>query len=255
MTGTGRWHPDEQIFLAKLEQQCNEYYDHHNKDFIYYTKLATKFNIPILVVSAVNALTAVGLNSFIDQEYVSVINAILSSGTGVLGSIQLYMKISEKTTNALRASILMKRLALKVSKELSIEPENRVTDGQAFLSDCFSEFNTAIEQGNPIEKSITNFMAFTPIVRVEKPNLLAAAVNSISGTPKRSHMDLLSLNENFSHRGESRAKRLWSLADKARIASHSLPGSSSQSRQNGSSLGASTPEEQEILPVIQDSEV
>ena len=255
MTGSGRWHPDEQAFLAKLEHQCNEYYEHHNKDFIYYTKLASKFNIPILVVSAANALTAVGLNSFIRQEYVSVINAILSAGTGVLGSIQLYMKISEKTTNALRASILMKRLALKVSKELSIDPENRVTDGQAFLSDCFSEFNTAIEQGNPIEKRIANHMAFTPLTKPEKQGIIAAAVSSLASSPKRSSLDLFNLNENFSHHGEPRAKRLWGIADRARRASHFLPESSSPPSQNGSGQEAGTPEELEILPAIRDSEV
>jgi hypothetical protein len=97
-----RWHPDEQQFLAKLEQQCNSYYDHHSKDHLYYSKLASKFNVPILIVSAINALTAVGLNSFVRQEYVSVLNAILSAGTGVLGSVQLYLKINEKMANALR---------------------------------------------------------------------------------------------------------------------------------------------------------
>lgn len=241
-----RWHPDEQAFLIKLEQQCNEYYQHHNKDHIYYTKLSSRFNIPILIVSAVNALTAVGLNSFISQEYVSVLNAILSSGTGVLGSIQLYMKINEKMTNALRASILMKRLALKVSKELSIDPENRVTDGQAFLSDCFSEFNTALEQGNPIEKSLSNFMAFTAAVKKEKlslMNLAATAVGSITGSPKRSVTDLTRLPESSVHRGEPRAKKLWGLVDKVRTAEHSLPGSSSPGDRTGSSPGASTPEE------------
>ena len=163
-----RWHQDEDDFLIKLEQQCNTYYEHHNKDHMFYQKLSTKFNIPILVVSAINALTAVGLNAFVRQEFVSVLNAVLSAGTGVLGSIQLYLKINEKMTNSVRASMLMKRLALKISKELSIEPSHRVSDGQAFMNDCFSEFNTAIEQGNPIEKSLVNHMAFTQIPKRER---------------------------------------------------------------------------------------
>ena len=240
-TETSRWHPDEQEFLAKLEQQCNTYYEYHSKDHVYYMKLASKFNIPILIVSAVNALTAVALNSFIAQEYVSVLNAVLSAGTGVLGSIQLYMKINEKMTNALRASILMKRLALKVSKELSIEPQNRVTDGQAFLSDCFSEFNTALEQGNPIEKTLENTLAFTPIVRKEKYSFM----NLVTGSPRKSTTDaeVNSSYGNLSRLAEPRAKRLWSLVDKAQTAARYPPESSSPFRQNGSSPGESTPEE------------
>ena len=242
-TEESRWHPDEQEFLAKLEQQCNTYYDYHSKDHVYYMKLASKFNIPILMVSAINALTAVALNSFIAQEYVSVLNAVLSAGTGVLGSIQLYMKINEKMTNALRASILMKRLALKVSKELSIDPQNRVTDGQAFLSDCFSEFNTALEQGNPIEKTLENTLAFTPIIKKEKYSFM----NMVTGSPRKESPDATNSSYgNLSRLGEPRAKRLWGLVDKVQIAARYPPESSSPFRQIGSSPGGSTPEEQDV---------
>jgi hypothetical protein len=248
-----RWHPDEQEFLAKLEQQCNTYYDHHSKDHLFYSKLASKFNIPILIISAINALTAVGLNSFIAQEYVSVLNAILSAGTGVLGSVQLYMKINEKMTNALRASILMKRLALKISKELSISPENRVTDGQAFLVDCFSEFNTALEQGNPIEKDLPNHLAFTELPKKEKFNLLNMAAAAVTGSPRKSSTDFNSSHGNLSRLGEPRAKRLWGLAGTVQTISHFPHGSSSPSRQTGSSPGGETPEEQDVEPGVRGS--
>ena len=242
-TEESRWHPDEQEFLAKLEQQCNTYHDYHNKDHVYYMKLASKFNIPILIISAVNALTAVALNSFIAQEYVSVLNAVLSAGTGVLGSVQLYMKINEKMTNALRASILMKRLALKVSKELSIEPQNRVTDGQAFLSDCFSEFNTALEQGNPVERTLENTLAFTPVVKREKYSFM----NLVTGSPRKESPEASTASYgNLSRLGEPRAKRLWGLVDKAQIVSRFPPGSSFPFHQNESPLGESTPEEPDV---------
>ena len=85
-------------------------------------------------------------------------NAILSSGTGFLGSIQLYMKLNERMANALRSSIAMKRIALKISKELTVAREIRVTEGLTFLQECFSEFNTTLESGNPIEKKLTNVL-------------------------------------------------------------------------------------------------
>ena len=188
-TDNAWWHPDEQEFLAKLEHQCNLYQDHHNKDHIYYQKLASRFNVPILVISALNALCAIALNDFLAQKYVSILNAVLSSGTGVLGSIQLYLKINEKMTNSVRASLLMKRLALKISKELSIDPENRVTDGQAFLADCFAEFNTALEQGNPIEKGLENHLAFTQIPKREKMSLLSLAAATVTGSPRKESVD------------------------------------------------------------------
>jgi len=243
-TDAARWHPDEQEFLAKLEHQCNLYQEHHNKDHIYYQKLASKFNVPILVISALNALCAIALNDFLPQKFVSILNAVLSSGTGVLGSIQLYLKINEKMTNSVRAALLMKRLALKISKELSIEMENRVTDGQAFLSDCFAEFNTALEQGNPVEKSLENHLAFTEIPKKEKMSLLSMAAATVTGSPRKESRE--SSHGTLSRLGEPRAKMLWGLAAKARTTGYSPPGSESPFRPNGSDPGGMTPEERDV---------
>lgn len=155
-----KWSDEEEDFLKRMERQCDVYYNHHTGDFKYYHRLASKFNIPILIISSINALTAVAMNEFVPQKFVSIINAVLSAGTGVLGSIQLYMKINEKMTNALRSSIAFKRLALKISKEITLAREDRVTEGQAFMAECFAELNTAIEQGNPVERTkLPNFMA------------------------------------------------------------------------------------------------
>jgi len=158
--GEESWTTEEEVFLTNLEKQCNDYYKHNVQEYTYYNGMSSKFNIPILVVSALNALCAISLNDFLSQKFVSILNAILSAGTGILGSIQLYMKLNEKMTNSLRASINFKKLALKISKELTIARKDRTTEGQTFLADCFSEFNTVLEQGNPIEVKIRNHMAY-----------------------------------------------------------------------------------------------
>lgn len=159
-TEDDRWHFEEEAFLENLEKQCNDLYDHNILDYQYYHGMAAKFNIPILLISSINALCAISLNEFLSQSFVSILNAVLSAGTGVLGSIQLYMKLNERMTNALRASINLKKLALKISKELTIARKDRSSEGQAFLADCFAEFNTVIEQGNPVESKIVNHLLF-----------------------------------------------------------------------------------------------
>jgi hypothetical protein len=182
------WHEREELYLTKIEQQCNEYANHHTKDHMYYNKLSSRFNIPILILSSVNALTAVSLNSFMVQEYVSILNAVLSAFCGILGSVQLYMKLNEKMTNALRASILMKRLALKISKELSVDRELRATEGQAFLQECFADFNTALEQGNPIEKKMKNYLSLVepkiPEKKMSLMDLASSAATLVNNTPR-----------------------------------------------------------------------
>jgi len=232
------WHDKEEAFLKKIEMQCNAYHAYFNKDYTYYHRLSARFNIPILIISSVNALTAISLNEFLSQNYVSILNAVLSAGTGILGSIQLYMKINEKMSNALRSGILMKRLALKISKELSIDREQRGTIGQQFLQECFSEFNAALEQANPIEKKIQNFLALgqTPPTKVTNfMNLAAAAVSSL--TPRRSTVEI---DEEFTSYGRMslpgapRSKMLWGLLGTTRKAEGSPPESVSPPNLNES---------------------
>ena len=251
-----RWHPKEEQYLAKIEHQCNSYASYFGKDYQYYHKLSSKFNIPILIVSSINALTAISLNDFLGQRYVSILNAVLSAGTGILGSIQLYMKINEKMSNALRSQILMKRLALKISKELSVDREQRATEGQAFLQECFSEFNAALEQSNPVEKRIQNFLALDGLGAPPDPptkigslmNLAAAAVARMS--PRRSSMD----DDSVISRGrlqplaEPRAKTLWHLLGTAQRVGGSPPESETPPNLTESNPEEESPRARDVEP-------
>jgi hypothetical protein len=152
------WTDKEEDFLDRLEKQADVLHKHYAKEYVYYQGLAKRFNVPILVISAINALTAIALNDFLAQKYVSILNAILSAGTGVLGSIQLYLKINEKMTKALNSSTIYHKLALKISKEIALDRHLRSTSGQLFLNECFSEFSTTLDQGNPIEKKLANHL-------------------------------------------------------------------------------------------------
>jgi hypothetical protein len=184
------WHDKEEAFLRKLEVQCNYMQKHYSKEFSYYNGLSSRFNIPILVISSVNALTAISLGQFVEQNMVSILNAVLSAGTGVLGSIQLYMKLNEKMTKSLNSATHVKRIALKISKELSIDRSQRATEGVSFLNECFTEFNAVLETGNPLEKGLENFLALTPPVKINKMGSIAAAFSAGSSSPRTFEMGM-----------------------------------------------------------------
>jgi uncharacterized membrane protein YdfJ with MMPL/SSD domain len=166
----GSWTSEEENFLAAMQKQCEVHHTWNMKCYNYYDRLSNKFNIPILIISSINALTAISLNEFLNQTYVSILNAVLSAGTGVLGSIQLYMKLNEKMTKATRSAIMFKKLSLKISKELAIARGDRTTEGQSFLSDCFAEYNTTLEQGNPVDKQMGDFMTKGRALVTEPPS-------------------------------------------------------------------------------------
>jgi len=158
---TSHWNIREEEFLKKVEKQCNAYHSYFMKDYEYYKKLSNRFNVPILLISSINALSAIALSDFLEQKFVSIFNAVLSAGTGLLGSVQLYLKLNEKMANSLRSSTVMKRIALHIAKELSMAPETRATEGKIFLQECFADFNACIEQSNPIHRKFKNFIRLT----------------------------------------------------------------------------------------------
>lgn len=246
------WHEKEEVYLSKIEKQCNSYTNYFTKDYVYYHSLSSRFNIPILVVSSVNALTAISLNDFLGQRYVSILNAVLSAGTGILGSIQLYMKINEKMANALRSQILMKRLALKISKELSIDREQRATEGQVFLQECFGEFNAALEQANPIEKSIINFLSLGKEPPMRKSfslmDMASAVVAGISPKKQSPAASTMPWDETPQRLSVPRAKTLWGLLDVIEKDGNSFLESPTPPGRSESTPGEESPEEQGSEP-------
>lgn len=146
------WSSEEEDVLRIIRDQSYELYMHHLKDYTYYNKLSIKYNVPILIISALNSLMAIALTDFVDQKYVSIINAVLSAGTGVLGSVQLFLKVNEKLSKSVGSSILYEKLYHKIRKELLLDIPNREQDSKTFVNECFNEFLTYIEKSNPIEK-------------------------------------------------------------------------------------------------------
>ena len=78
------WNENEEEYLKKLHYQCIEFFKFWNQKFLYYEKKNKYFNIPILIISASNSLFAITLTNWIDQKYVSIINAVLSVMTAII---------------------------------------------------------------------------------------------------------------------------------------------------------------------------
>ena len=106
--------------------------------------------------------------------------------------------------------------------------------GQAFLQECFSEFNAALEQANPVEKKIPNFLAFTQPITKEKGSIFDLVPGM---SPRKSSFDEFSNSSsigNLRRLGEPRAKTLWGLLGTAQKVAGSHHGSESPPDLNGS---------------------
>ena len=89
------WTPNQEIFLKQLKLECLEFSNYNREKVKNYTITNNRFNIPIIILSGFNSFFALGLKGFLDQDYISIINSVISLGCGILSSTVLYMKINE----------------------------------------------------------------------------------------------------------------------------------------------------------------
>jgi hypothetical protein len=163
------WDDKEEEYLTRLHHQAHLMHTYFNKKHLAYIEHATRFNIPIMVLSAINSLIALTLPSFMEQEIVSILNSVISAGTGILGSILLYMKLNEKSNQSLLLAIKFNILALKISKELSIERDKRSQSGSIFLNEAFSDFQAIIEKSLPIDRRLPNYLTLESLPSINTP--------------------------------------------------------------------------------------
>jgi hypothetical protein len=134
------WTPNHEIFLKQLKLECLEFSNYNREKVKNYTITNNRFNIPIIILSGFNSFFALGLKGFLDQDYISIINSVISLGCGILSSTVLYMKINEKINICVSCSHELNDLSANIFKELSLDDESRTMDGKDYCNKAFEEY-------------------------------------------------------------------------------------------------------------------
>jgi len=125
-------------------------------EFIYLQKF---FKIPVIVLSGMNSIFAVGLNNYASQSAVSIINCILAFICATIGSIELYLNISKKIEISLASFQSFYLLSIKINSTLKLDRTHRSElDGRKFLADCLNEYEQLFSQNNVSPKNIDDKM-------------------------------------------------------------------------------------------------
>lgn len=109
------------------------------------------FRIPIIVLSAINGFTAIGLQEYVAQSSISIINSFLSLLCGIITSIELFLNIQKRMENYLTSHKEFNLLSLEIYKTINLEREQRNGNGKAFLDETFAEFKKLIQSSNAID--------------------------------------------------------------------------------------------------------
>ena len=134
------WTSDEESILKTISNKCFLMSEYHKNIYLTLHKKISYFKIPIIVLSGMNSVIAVGFQSYVEQGTISAINSLLSLICGIIGSIELYLKINERMDTEYKCGRDFYILYIEIEKTLSLSRNNRSVDGKTYLDDRFNEY-------------------------------------------------------------------------------------------------------------------
>jgi hypothetical protein len=154
-TDEHNWSADVEERLEAIQNNSSQQALVSKSEYLELLYLQRFFKIPVIVLSGINSVFAVGLNSYASQSAVSIINCILAFACATIGSIELYLNISKKIEISLASFQSFYLLSIKIKSTLKLEREHRSElDGRKFLADCLNEYEQLFTQNNVNPKNI-----------------------------------------------------------------------------------------------------
>lgn len=167
---------DIETLLENIRQNCVVMNKEHKKRYLYLKNILIRFRLPIICLSGVNSVVAVGLQPYLSQNIISATTCVISLVCGIIGSIELYLQIQAQTETELLSQKEYYLLGINIFKTLQLNNENRNVDLRAYLDETFSTYQKLIENSCVIQKKIQDHLS--PINMISSNNSLQSESSS-----------------------------------------------------------------------------
>jgi hypothetical protein len=142
---TNKWTSDIEDVLQCIAYNSGLMADHHKRQYEILIDNLKWYKIPIIFISSLNSVFAIGLNNYIEQSVVSTITCLLSLLCACISSTELYLSIQRKSDSELMSYRAFYLLALKVNSVLKLNRENRTGDGDIFMVEALNSYSSLFE--------------------------------------------------------------------------------------------------------------
>jgi len=140
--------------LEKIRKNCIQLNLYHNSRYHYYRILLfTIFRIPLILLSGLNSFVAVGMQSYIQQSDISLINALLSLFCGVLTGIEILLNLQKRMETELDSYKKYYKLSVEIYKEIQVYEKEKDVDMESIdkiLNRIYNEYQSNVLSGNAI---------------------------------------------------------------------------------------------------------
>jgi hypothetical protein len=156
---TDVWSEDIEIVLENIRQNCVLLSKNHKQRYYLFKSYLKYFRIPLICLSALNSIFAVGLQPYMIQSTISIINCFISLICGIITSVELYLGVQKQMENEFISSKSYYLLGIDIFKTLSLNREHRTIGGLVYLEEKYNEYCKLIESTNLTTKRIKDKLA------------------------------------------------------------------------------------------------
>jgi hypothetical protein len=100
-TKTYEWSDRIEHILDMVRLNCVHLSEYHNYKYQLYKTRLSYFRVPLIILSAVNAYIAIGLNAYVKQSIISTTNGVISLFCGIITSVELFLNIQKRMESEL----------------------------------------------------------------------------------------------------------------------------------------------------------
>lgn len=148
-----QWHEKEEEYLKQLHDNCVLLSKTYMSLYLRTHSKQTKLRIPTIFLSSFSGVASFGSTSFpaSSQKFVSIVVGLINVGIAMIQTYESYLKIGDIVSKSLSVSTSFKKLAEDIYCELYVPEADRISTGITFLRDCFTRYQTIMEQCPPLE--------------------------------------------------------------------------------------------------------
>jgi len=148
------WSADAEAICENIRLNSTTMSDYHKKRYDYLKSHLKWFKIPLIFANSLNVFFSVGLTSFLDQNYISLLTMGISMFCSILNSVELFLELEKTMSRELVVSKEFYILSTDIYRCLALDKNNRSVDGKTFLDESYNRYIKLYEQSNLLNKKI-----------------------------------------------------------------------------------------------------
>ena len=143
---------DIETLLNKIRLNSAIQSSNHKKRYMVLKSRLKPYKLSVIILSAFNAVFSIGLQPFMDQNTISILNSLMALSCGIIGSVELYLQVTKNMESSLISSKDFYELSIDIYKFLSLKEVNRTVSANVFVDEIYNRYIKLVQQSTLLKK-------------------------------------------------------------------------------------------------------